>query len=248
MFPIRRFVVAVAISLILLMLFIVNRSWAQAVLGLVIALVLPGYTITQAFLPRQLDIPTRIVLSIGVSLAVDALGGLLLNLTPWGLQLVTWSLLLLGISVLFAVIAFLRRTWESPLTLIFGVRTHEGLLFGAAIVIALVALTIATSPAPPQSIEGYTSLWVAPLDSPDQSTIRYGVKSLEVTVLEYSLKIKVDDQVISQSPIISLNPGDEWEGELAIPPSQTASTRIGVDLYRLDNPQAVYRQVILNRK
>ncbi|WP_291765342.1 DUF1616 domain-containing protein [Caldivirga sp. UBA161] len=58
-------------------------------LGALIVLFLPGYTLVEALYPRgdELTPLERLALSIGLSLAVEPLIGLILNYTPWGIRL-----------------------------------------------------------------------------------------------------------------------------------------------------------------
>ncbi len=63
--------------------------YARYVLGSLFVLYLPGYTLIEALFPRQGDLGAleRLALSLGLSLAVVPLVGLLLNYTPWGIRL-----------------------------------------------------------------------------------------------------------------------------------------------------------------
>lgn len=65
--------------------FVVGR-WA---LGSVFVLFMPGYVTVKAFFPKGRDLDTieRLALSVGLSLALVPLIGLLLNYTPWGIRL-----------------------------------------------------------------------------------------------------------------------------------------------------------------
>jgi len=93
-------------------------TYARYILGSIFVLWLPGYSLTRALFPpetkneksgRNVDSTTRVALSMGLSLALVPLVGLLLNYTPWGIRLnpVTLSLLL---SVLFfATVAVIRE-------------------------------------------------------------------------------------------------------------------------------------------
>jgi hypothetical protein len=62
---------------------------ARWVLGSVFVLFIPGYVTVEALFPkaRDLDAIERFALSIGLSLALVPLIGLLLNYTPWGIRL-----------------------------------------------------------------------------------------------------------------------------------------------------------------
>jgi hypothetical protein len=59
------------------------------VLGSVFVLFLPGYVTIEALFPKARDLDTieRFALSVGLSLALVPLVGLLLNYTPWGIRL-----------------------------------------------------------------------------------------------------------------------------------------------------------------
>ncbi|MEZ0345666.1 MAG: DUF1616 domain-containing protein [Infirmifilum sp.] len=79
---------------------------ARYVLGSITVLFLPGYALIEALYPRREDLEPleRLALSIGLSLALVPLVGLILNYTPWGIRLwpVTASL-----SILTAALALL---------------------------------------------------------------------------------------------------------------------------------------------
>ncbi len=62
---------------------------ARIVLGLPFVLLFPGYVLIAALYPRRSDLDgvERLALSLGLSLAVVPLIGLILNYTPWGIRL-----------------------------------------------------------------------------------------------------------------------------------------------------------------
>ena len=80
---------------------LVAVRWA---LGSVFVLFLPGYVTVEALFPkgRDLDGIERFALSVGLSLALVPLVGLLLNYTPWGIRLtpivISLTLLTLGLA------------------------------------------------------------------------------------------------------------------------------------------------------
>jgi len=59
------------------------------ILGSIFVLFLPGYVTVQALFPegKELDSIERVALTIGLSLALTPLIGLVLNYTPWGIRL-----------------------------------------------------------------------------------------------------------------------------------------------------------------
>lgn len=92
--------------------------YARHILGAIFVLWLPGYTFIKALFPSEssekaeekgLDTIERIALSIGMSLALVPLIGLLLNYTPWGIRLTPIVFSLLALTVIFATIAIVRQ-------------------------------------------------------------------------------------------------------------------------------------------
>ena len=81
------------------------------VLGSVFVLFIPGYVAVEALFPkgRELDGIERLALSVGLSLAMVPLVGLLLNYTPWGIRLDPIMISLTMLTAGLALVAFVRR-------------------------------------------------------------------------------------------------------------------------------------------
>jgi len=81
------------------------------VLGSVFVLFIPGYVAVEALFPkgRELDGIERLALSVGLSLAMVPLVGLLLNYTPWGIRLDPIMVSLTILTIGLALVAFVRR-------------------------------------------------------------------------------------------------------------------------------------------
>lgn len=77
----------------LLVIWLSNRAswimWLRYVLGSIYVLFLPGYSLIEALYPEEgrLSDLEKLALSIGLSLALVPLIGLVLNYTPWGIRL-----------------------------------------------------------------------------------------------------------------------------------------------------------------
>src|ERR1700676_5175553 len=106
--------------LVIAFIAVLNIVWAllpnrPALIGTILALplvfVLPGYTLTEAlFYQKMLNGTHRLVLSLGLSLALAILGGLLLNVLPIGLQAQSWAMFLGLITTVFSLVAaYFRR-------------------------------------------------------------------------------------------------------------------------------------------
>lgn len=93
-------------------------AYIRHALGAIFVLWLPGYTFIKVLFPEWAEIKTsekslytvlRIALSIGMSLALVPIVGLLLNYTPWGIRLTPIVLSLLALTMAFATAALLRE-------------------------------------------------------------------------------------------------------------------------------------------
>ena len=86
---------------------------ARYIFGSVFVLYIPGYSLIEALYPKEEELKPieRLALSIGLSLALVPLVGLVLNYTPWGIRLtpIYYSLSLL---TLFLLIVALVRKYE----------------------------------------------------------------------------------------------------------------------------------------
>jgi len=88
-----------------------NETPVRIILGLLLVLFLPGYSLISALFPANDDLDgiERIALSFGLSIAVVPLLGLALNYTPFGIRLVPILVVLSVFTVSLAVIAGVRR-------------------------------------------------------------------------------------------------------------------------------------------
>jgi len=92
--------------------------YLRYVLGSLFVLYLPGYALIEALYPKKGDLEglERLALSIGLSLALVPLVGLILNYTPWGIRLdpVLASLALVTTALLvtaaFRKVGYIRLT------------------------------------------------------------------------------------------------------------------------------------------
>jgi len=83
--------------------------YARYLFGSIFMLFLPGFSIIKALFGRkELDNIERLALSVGLSLALVPLAGLLLNYTPWGIRTTPVTLSLLALTLVFACAAVAR--------------------------------------------------------------------------------------------------------------------------------------------
>jgi hypothetical protein len=209
-------------------------------------LFVPGFALTLILFNRDhLGTPERILLSVGLSIAITALIGLLLNWTPWGLQpAILWTALLLGLTLEAMVIVFIRRlkladVVRLPVDVNFTAR--QWVLMGLAALVTLMAARVASAPTPEQGLDGYTVLWVQPTEMPD--TIQIGVNSEEFEPTKFQLKFEING-ITREGETLELDPGETWQGMFRLPIDYLAGSPLTVSLYRLDEPTEVYRHVV----
>ena len=84
--------------------------YLRYVFGSLLVLFLPGYSLIELLYPKkELDELTRFALSVGLSLALVPLVGLVLNYTPFGIRLFPVALSLSGLTLLFLALALRRK-------------------------------------------------------------------------------------------------------------------------------------------
>jgi len=85
--------------------------YIRYVLGSLFVLFLPGFALVESLFPKKHDITSleRVALSIGLSLAVVPLVGLMLNYTPWGIRLNSVFTSLAILTFAFSMIALQRK-------------------------------------------------------------------------------------------------------------------------------------------
>jgi uncharacterized membrane protein len=238
---------------------VLNVLWAllpghAPVIGIMLALplvlVLPGYTLSEAlFHTRSLDAPQRVVFSLGLSLATDVLGGLILNLLPAGLKAASWAVFLALLTAVLALVAFsLRRRRRADakearwprLRLTVG----GSILWGLALVIAPLAVVYAALSAQKQRNAEFTQLWMLrQVHAGKSCAVRLGVRSFESASVRYLVEMMVNGAVVMTWPSVDLAPQDHWDRVVPISTVGTEGVYIEVRLYRLDRPQHVYRTV-----
>jgi len=222
------------------------------VLGLVLALplvcVLPGYTLTEAlFHRRRLAGSHRLLLTLGLSLSLDIMGGFVLNLLPCGLEAVSWAVLLGSLTGVFALLAVWlrgggggdgRRQRQLRFTLC------DYLLFGLAVFVAMLALDYAVISVSEQASAGFTQLWMLPgASAGGDCTVEIGVRSFEVRGVTYRVVMMKNGVRFKTWRGVRLAPEEEWGQVVLLRRGGSGTGTVEVRLYRGDEPKMVYREV-----
>jgi uncharacterized membrane protein len=240
------------------------------VLAVPLVFFLPGYTLTQVLFPGRSPDPLSaasqsvvlrsrlkmgrpfgtidsLVFSLGLSLVIDIITGLLLNLLPGGLQWQSWTLSLTMITEVCALLAiFLRRRWPGGQKdagewhIPFKVYALLGLALG--VVILALWLSIIRPPQP-----SFTQFWMLPSTQANKScAVLIGVRNFEVTSETYRIQVIRNGIQLASWPSIMLAPQQEWDRLVPISPGAVSGdVLMSAQLYRLDQPGTIYREVHL---
>jgi uncharacterized membrane protein len=237
-------VISILSILLIIIVAFFESNVLRIVLGLPFILFFPGYTLVAALFPRKVDLAglERIALSFGLSIAVVPLVGLILNYTPWGIELYP---ILVSITIVILVtsgVAWYRRHrlpedecfaisfnlnlsqwtamkgWDKVLSIILVAS-----ILGAIGAIAYVIVT-------PKTGEKFTEFYVLGLDgeaSNYPSELVVGEEGSVILVivnheheddLTYRVEILVDGEVNGTIGPLALNHDERWESEVGFVP------------------------------
>ena len=236
-------------------------------LGLLFVLFFPGYTLIAALFPRKgaLDGIERLALSLGLSIAVVPLIGLVLNYTPWGIRLSPILFSLLGFILAMAAVALFRRRRLLPEER-FGVDFKGGLsqlslgwqnqgrgdrvltvLLAVAILGALSSLGYAVLT--PKVGERFTEFYILgsegkAADYPSKAILGQsglvivGIVNQEHEAIVYRVEVGIDGETVNEKGPIALEHGEKWEQQVSFVPIRAGpEQRVEFRLYRTDESE-----------
>lgn len=246
---------ALAEALIGALALALGGSAARVAAALPLVLLLPGLALTFAAFPRRALGPAeRLLLGLGLSLAVAALGGLALNLTPWGLRIGSWATLLGGVTVVATAIGLARRRVRQPgWAAAAPARRGGGMTLPQATLLALAALVLSGSlaitvrGAQEQETVGFTQLWMVPDQAGNPATVRIGVSNREPATTPFRLQLVVEGDP-RRTWTLRLANDETWEQAVDLPADLAPTDDVEAVLYRGDAPDQVYRRVKLGRE
>lgn len=220
---------------------------ARIFFALPLVLALPGYAIVAAAFPGGAPgLAERAALSLGLSLAVAALGGLALHQAPAGLRAGPWAVLLGNITLVASLVALVRRARHpGPARPALSLSWGQALAFGLAGLLVCSALVVARDGALRRDATRFTQLWALPAGAAGDERVRLGVANMEGVTVRYRLELESGGGVVSSWPAIVLGPDQRWEEVVALPPS-SGTRAVEAVLYRMDDPGTPYRRVVLD--
>ncbi len=240
-------IVALAICMlnILCILMPIAPPWLKTVLALPLIFVLPGYILTEMlFHRRKIAMSHHLLLTLGLSVVIVIISGLLLNVLPSGLQSVSWVLCLSLITVTGILIAMIRRGKVAGREIRIKVlHIYEYFLFILAMSGVVFAFQYAREGMAQQLHPGFTQFWMLPVGD-SSCGVTLGIHSFESGRTAYSVSITANDVLVSTQFPGVLKVGEQVERTIDLPPGvQDGEVDVRARLYRADMPGQVYRSV-----
>lgn len=231
---ILRLAAAGAAALALLVAWLALAPMAKALAALIVVCV-PGYLLTWPVLRPRFGAAGAFMVAGGLSIGAVALGGLILNLLPWGLQAATW----LGYVLVLLVmgLAFGRRPWTWRPQV--NVAAHEVLQVGIGAITIMAALILARSFAA-YPTESFTQLSIAAASGAPTSSVQLSIRSEERAPTGYRLEVWQNGGQVRSFASIQLTTGESWSGTVP-----GVSGKIEARLFLLTDPGTAYRRVTL---
>lgn len=240
-------------SLLSVPLVVFTSGLARIVLGILFVLFFPGYTLIAALFPRKTDLDsiTRLALSLGISLALVTIILLILNFTPWGIQLYPILVSLFLFTGSMAGIAWFRRRRLHPeerFAPAFGTNlsklsrywanqsNKDKVLTGLLVVVVLgVVGTTGFVVARPTVSEKFTEFYIlgsqektqdypSELVLGEEGMVIVGILNQEQEAMTYSIAITIDGEQVNGIDSIRLEQGEKWEQQVTFTP-----TKVGPD-------------------
>ncbi len=265
------------ITTILAIVFVVypklNDTIIRTMLGLLLILFIPGYSLITALFPKKDDLDgiERAALSFGLSIAVTPLIGFILNYTQWGIHLTPILISLSAFTLIVLLMAFIRRR-----------RVPEGEKFyvdfsgfGSSIkekfkgesktskvlsVILIITILLAISTTvfiilKPKHGESFTEFYIlgpngkasdypTNLTIGQNGTVIIGVVNHEYQTANYELVVSSNGTVMSQQNITLTN-GNQTQIPYSFTAGSAGYKNIEFLLYKLPDTTNVYRSLHL---
>ncbi len=253
---------------------LLNGTFLKTILGSLLILFVPGYSLIAALFPKKDDLDgiERAALSFGLSIAVTTLIVLTLNYTPFGIRLEPILTSISVFTILMGIAAYIRRSklpdeeklniefkkyyenWLSSFKAETGTSKILSIALIASILIAIsgTAYVIAV----PKEGEKFTEFYILgpngkasdyPLNLTVGQTgnVTVGIVNHEYATVNYKILIKLNNETIDEKNI-TLNDNEKYEAPFTFSPSHSGEKQeLEFLLYKLPDENNTYRSLHL---
>lgn len=227
----------------------VDTAVVRLVPGLLLALVLPGYALSCVVLPTRRPTAERLLLALGLSLALTVVTGVVLDRLPSGLSRESWAAALGAETVVCALLAAVSRppVASSPAGASEdGPRRDRRIVAGAVLALAAAcgaAFLVARTPVASRAAQGYSVLWTRPVKA-QANELTVGVVSYESRRASYRI-VGLDAAGTFLDLRFELRPRERWAATATARVPSSFAESAQVILYRGDGTETAYRHVSL---
>jgi len=229
--------------LIVVIIFLPHQA-LRIIIGFPFVLFLPGYALVSALFPEKnaINSARRIIYSLGASIIVVPLIGIMLNYTPWGITLESMLYTLASFTLGMSIIAWVR-TKRSPekdrLSINFRLRwpdQHQNArdkITSVALVIAIVGTLgmLGYALATAGNEEKFTEFYIlgaeeqaagypSQLKVSEARTVTLGITNYEYETQSYRVEIKIDGEKNSEVQPVILQHDETWQQEVSFTPNK----------------------------
>jgi uncharacterized membrane protein len=251
------------IALILLPIVYLTTGGVRITVSLITILFVPGYTLLAALFPKRGAMTTseRLALSLGLSLAVVPVIGLVMHVTPLGLTI--YSVLPATVAFVFVTVAIAwYRDSRLPARerLAFSIRLRlpkwrelgkieRTLSITFCLILLILAGVVTYAAVTPNTGESYTEFYILDTSGTTEhypETVAYGdpvsilagITNREATATGYFVKIIINGVPVSTQEIDKLVQGQKWQNEISfIPPERGEAQKVELWLYKESETQ-----------
>lgn len=230
----------------------------RLILGIPFMLFLPGYALVAALFPERIKLSgvERIALSLGLSLVVVSLAGLIFNYTPWGITLASTLSSLACFTLIMSVIAWLRRR-RLPNEERFGIKFYLALgnwepgIQNKALSIILVLAVLGAlgmmgyAIAKPKIEQKFTEFYILGLEGKatdypkelkveEEGIVTIGIVNHEYEATSYRVEVRINGDKNNEAGPIVLENDEKWIQEVSFVP-QVAGEKQKVEFFLYKN-------------
>ena len=238
-----------AVLLIIVIAFFPSSA-LRIVLGLPLVLFFPGYTLIAALFPRTNDLSSieRVALSVGLSIVVVPLIGLILNYTPWGLKLYPILISLIIFILATSALAWYRRRKLAEVdrfTVSFNLSLApwrgQGSIDKVLSIILIVAIlgaigTLSYVIAAPKVSERFTELYILGPEGKtegypkelvvgEEAKVIVGIINREHKTVSYRVEVRIDGVRNNEVGLLVLEHDEKWEEVVSFTPERVGDNQ-----------------------
>mgnify|MGYP000085336981 CR=1 FL=1 len=255
-FPKDLWVVLAAVLLTMVFVIVppLNETFVRMVLGPIMVLFLPGYSLISALFPRKKDLDgiERIALSFGLSIAITPLLGLILNYTPFGIRQIPSLISISIFTIICTIMAYIRRSKVNEKERFVLSFTYKPTLpkkrIDKALTIILILSILASISAliyvivTPKRGEKFTEFYILGpggmadnypknLKIGENGTVIIGIVNHEYELINYTLQITLGDKLLKETTI-KLNHNETFTENFTFSPKEKGRKKLKFLLYK----------------